>query len=229
MLLVSSESFRPPFGTFGVGHCRIASVSDVPGCITPVVVVCRPDARESPSVAVGQNEEPFALMGGSHVGCAKQAPLRIEPEPGQIPENEGQSASGNKGRHVLQPHEPGSYFANAIADVGPDPPLVFDAFARAGGGPGLTREARRDAIHDATPASAIEGEQVRPDRRRIQPPFCHARDNCCGSIGFPLDVSDSTVSGDHELKAKLESPDTSAKGDTVDGTNSHTYFTAQSD
>jgi len=34
-----------------------------------------------------------------------------------------------------------------------------------GGAEGLAREARREEIHAATPASAIEGRKVVPDRR----------------------------------------------------------------
>jgi hypothetical protein len=46
-----------------VGHIRIASVSIVPGCITPVVVVPLADDLESDTVAVGhtfgQEEDPL--------------------------------------------------------------------------------------------------------------------------------------------------------------------------
>ena len=42
---------------------------------------------QSLAVAVGSNEEAGALVGCPHVGCSKQAPSRIEPEVGQVPEN----------------------------------------------------------------------------------------------------------------------------------------------
>jgi hypothetical protein len=96
-------------------------------------------------------------VGGTDVGCSKQTPLRIEPELGQVPENNGQSASGNKGRHIFQPHEVGSNFAKAVDDRGPDPALVLDAVALARRAPRLTGEAGRDDVHASTPASAIEG------------------------------------------------------------------------
>jgi hypothetical protein len=41
-------------------------------------------------------------------------------------------------------------------------------------------------LHDA--------EHVRPDRRRIKPPRFHARDQVCGSCGFPLDETDAAAS-----------------------------------
>jgi hypothetical protein len=117
-----------------------------------------PEASESCAVAVGQDEDALPFVAGTHVGCAHTDPLRIEPEVGQVAENKGQSASGNKGRHVFQEHEVGSNFAQALDDVRPDPSLVLDAVAFAGGAPGLTRESSRDAIHASTPASAVEGE-----------------------------------------------------------------------
>jgi hypothetical protein len=79
---------RPPFGTFGVGQLRVAPVSEsvapgwlpqlsessaravgqlrvasvnvVPGCITPVVVVCRAALAASVVWAVGHNENSFS-------------------------------------------------------------------------------------------------------------------------------------------------------------------------
>jgi hypothetical protein len=39
------------------------------------------------TVGVGQDEDPVALVGGTHVRCLPAIPLRIEPERGQVPEN----------------------------------------------------------------------------------------------------------------------------------------------
>ena len=57
----------------------------------------------------------------------------------------------------------------------------------------LAREARSDAIHCATPSSAVEGEQVGPDRCRIQGAFFHARSQDAGGVCFPLKVSDGAM------------------------------------
>jgi hypothetical protein len=57
------ERFSASGAVVGVGHIRIASVSIVPGCITPVVVVPFADDLESATVAVGhtfgQEEDPL--------------------------------------------------------------------------------------------------------------------------------------------------------------------------
>lgn len=95
--------FPSPPGPFvpasGVGHARTASVSIVPGCMTPVVVECRAEERESAVVVVGQSppgehEDPLAEMGRSDIGCSNTSPDRIEPSRGQVGADEGKSSPG---------------------------------------------------------------------------------------------------------------------------------------
>src|SRR5262245_26386734 len=141
----SDPRFESP--AFGVGHSsnrRAASVSIVPGCMMPVVVVWRAEDRESASVAVGQYENSLSVVRGTDIGGGKQIPLRIEPEVGQVAEYGGQSASGNNGRHVLQPHEFRSYFANAFEDCRPQPSFIVEALSFAGNRERLTGESGRD-------------------------------------------------------------------------------------
>jgi hypothetical protein len=57
----------------------------------------------------------------------------------------------------------------------------------------LAREARNDAIHDAAPSCAIEGEQVRPDRRRIKGSRFHKRDKLAGCWSFAFHVKNGSV------------------------------------
>ncbi len=141
------------------------------------------------------------------VGCSKQIPLRIEPEPGKVSEHDGQSSSKSEGRDVFKEHEVGSYLANAVGQCRPDPAVVVCPGVGSGHAPRLTREASDDDIHEATPASAVEGDNVRPDRSLSQDAFRHTRDKDRGSKSFPLDVSDGAVVGDDQLKSKLEPAD----------------------
>ena len=84
----------------GVGHRRAArSVSVVP-CV-PVVAGLPPEAFESAAVAVGQQPEAVAAMGGANGGCAETAPFRIEAESGKVPKHDVESSSG-QGRDVLE-------------------------------------------------------------------------------------------------------------------------------
>lgn len=53
----------------------------------------------------------------------------------------------------------------------------------------LAREARNDAIHCAKPGASVEGENVGPDRCRIQRAVLHARCQDCGWVCFPFKVA----------------------------------------
>lgn len=85
----------------------------------------------------------------------------------------------------------------------------------------LTRETGSDAIHAATPASAVEGEQVGPDRCLIQRAFLHARDQDAGCVSFPLNVDDGAMRDAQVLEPGSQSfsehADAGAKFDGVDG------------
>src|SRR5450830_722741 len=57
----------------------------------------------------------------------------------------------------------------------------------------LARGARNDEIHAVAPSCAVEGEHVRPDRRRIKGSRFHKRDKLAGGRGFPLHVANGSV------------------------------------
>jgi hypothetical protein len=61
-----------------------------------------------------------------------------------------------------------------------------------------------DAINFATPACAIEGSNIRPDRCRIQPSCFHMRNKEAGDIGFPLDITNGMGVRHSEAQAKLK-------------------------
>jgi len=88
-------------------------------------------------------------------------------------------------------------------DVRPEVALVIDASTLAGEGEGLAGVAARDDIHASTPASAVEGGEVVPDRSRSHDSFLHARDQARGGMGFPLHETDGAV-GVSEGKVESE-------------------------
>ena len=102
-------------------------------------------------------------------------------------------------------------------DVRPEMALVVLAAALAGGAERLTRVSRREDIHDATPASAVECGKVGPDRSVIQGRIfhpCHEGGRC---RGFPLDETDSAIPGLCEVQAEIQSANSRAQGEAVDG------------
>lgn len=149
-------------------------------------------------------------MRRADLGRRKQIPLRIEPELGQVRED-GSEAAPNKSGDVLQEDEARSHLANDASDVGPEPPLVGGAAALAGGGEWLAGEARSDAIHDAAPRAAVEGSEIRPNRRVIQGFVRHARSQDRAGIGFVLNEADDASSWDRQPEAEVESPDSGAE------------------
>jgi hypothetical protein len=174
---------------------------------------------------VGQEEEPLPPMRGADLGRAEQSPLRIEPELGQRPTNEVE-ASNNEGSDVLHEDVLGSNLANDPRHLEPESrPLAFEESGPlAGVGDVLAREAANDAIHDATPRSAVEGSDVSEDRRLIQGAVLHARRKDRGCIGFPLHSTDEASVGDGQLESEVESSDPAEQAKDVEGTRSHIQF-----
>jgi hypothetical protein len=53
-------------------------------------------------VVVGQNEDPFALVGSANGGSGEHTPLRIEPAGGKVSKDELEASSRNKSAHVFE-------------------------------------------------------------------------------------------------------------------------------
>jgi hypothetical protein len=68
----------------------------------------------------------------------------------------------------------------------------------------LARISGSNAIDFATPWLAIEGSNIRPDRRLIQPSCFHMRDKEAGDIGFPLDSTNQLCCWFGKLETKLK-------------------------
>lgn len=153
---------------------------------------------------VGQDKETLPLVRRPEFARSKTVPFRIEPERGKVFQHDGEAMPKEPG-DVLKEDEAGVDLSDDPDDVGPEPSLVRGPFSLSGDRPGLTREARSDEIHDSTPRSAVEGDEVVPDRSRIQGLVfhpCHESGRC---VGFPLDVHHRTKAGSEgEAEAKVE-------------------------
>jgi hypothetical protein len=102
--------------------------------------------------------------------------------------------------------------AHDPCDVGPEMPWVFVAELASGDGERLARIAAMDDIHQAAPRSAIEGANVVPDRRAIHGRVLHPRHERGRRIGFPLDVTHSSISGVGDVQAEVETSGSGAEG-----------------
>jgi hypothetical protein len=109
--------------------------------------------------------------------------------------------------HVLEKHDSGLALADDPGDLGPDGALVSVSTSLSGEAVGLAREASSDEIHDATPQLAVEGSEIRPDRRMIQSTRFALRDQDVDAESFPLHVTDRAKVSDHELESEGDPAD----------------------
>ena len=135
----------------------------------------------------------------------------MPPEFGQRAEY-GPESMLSESRHVLQDEERRFHLANDSGHIVPEPSGVGGSFALAGGAEWLTRDARSDAIHDATPRRAVEGREIVPDRMRVSGRSLTARENG-RSAGFPLDTTDSSGSGDSDSEPEFKPSDSGAQAE----------------
>src|SRR3954470_1546290 len=99
---------------------------------------------------------------------SQHEPFRIEPERGQVTEDDVEPAN-NESCDVFHEDVARSYLANDASEVSPESAaLASDPGAVPGVADVLAREAASNAIHEAAPRSAVEGGNVVPDRTRRQ-------------------------------------------------------------
>jgi hypothetical protein len=157
-----------------------------------------------------------------------QAPFRIEPDCGQIPKY-GVDSSNSERCDVLHERDRWSNLANDPVKLTPQAAaLAVEAGTFAGDADVLARPAASDKIHDSTPASAVEGGNVTPDRSWIQPFFAYTRRQNRSGIGFPLHVTDDARRWYNSVDRSLESSGSGEQTDDIDGTSNHIDHRLQS-
>ncbi len=218
--MCSGASVRPPFSTFGVGQesHAFALLSPSAGnkasaassnCLRLLVVSLLPFQSCAPAVGQCEDKQPLPLVRSAHVRCTDERFRNPVTQALQFASDNsicGAAVSLSNSSDVwdvFQKHERRPRPVDNPADVRPQVAIVFVSSLLTSDGERLTRVPRRDEIHDSTPAAAVEGCEVVPDRSLIQPPLPHARRQDCGGIGFPLDVTDGAV-GVSEGKAEAE-------------------------
>lgn len=117
--------------------------------------------------------------------------------------------------HVLKEDARRPHLADDAGDVGPEVAGIVSASAPAGGAERLARVARSEDIHASTPASAVEGAQIVPDRSVIQGRIRHPRHESGRSTGFPFDITHSSGTGLGDPEGEVEAA--GAGTETEDG------------
>jgi hypothetical protein len=154
---------------------------------------------------VGQNEESVAMVSRSNIGRSESTPLRIEPERGKVREDDFKAVRA-EGRDVFNDDQSRLNFGDDAGKLLPEPAsLAFDSGLLSGDADVLTREAARDAAHQAPKWVPIEGGHIRPNRRWSHVAFFHARSQDFTGVGFPLHVSDDSAADACEFNSHVES------------------------
>ncbi|PTN01249.1 hypothetical protein C8N32_11539 [Rhodovulum imhoffii] len=155
------------------------------------------------ALAVGEDEEPLALVGRADFRRRKEACRKLVAHADQSAGDFGEAEAEMMG-DILEEHEGRIDLADDPGDMGPEVARVVRAPALASDGERLARIARSDDIHRAAPRAAVEGGNVVPDRRRIQGRVFHPRHEDGRGVGVPLDMTHSAISGEREVQPEVE-------------------------
>lgn len=165
---------------------------------------------------MGHNEEPPTLVGCPNFCRAEQARFDAKAQLAKVLEDGGGS-QGQVPFDVFEEAPFGIEIGDDPADMGPQVPGIVFPEALAGKGKRLAGISASEDMNLATPRAAVEGGNIVPDRRFIQSLVLHPCHDSGRNEGFPLDVTNSSVSGLGDMQAEFEASDASAEGDPGEG------------
>ena len=163
-------------------------------------------------LADGEDEEPLAPVGRADFRRCEEACRKAVAHADQSCGDFGESEAEMMG-DIFQEHGGRLDLSDDPGDMRPEVAWVVGTPALACDRERLARIARSDDVHRAAPRAAVEGGNIVPDNSLIQGRVFHPRhESGCGE-GFPFDMAHSTISGDGDGKAEVESASTGAKGE----------------
>lgn len=161
---------------------------------------------------VGQDEEPFPLMGGSHAGRWDTKPLRIEPHFGKVGQDVFDSMPANQPWDVFQKQVFGFHVPNHVRNGWPEPSFVLRPRLLAGMAPRLAGESGADKAGVPSQRSGVQVfETARENSSAAHGLVFHPRQDNCRSVAIPLTVAHAAVRPVEEFGGKLDS-----KGEPAD-------------
>ena len=126
--------------------------------------------------------------------CSQHSPSSIEPQRGQVSENDSQPP---RSEHwgVFHEHESRSYLANHSGHLAPESrSFTVDPRALARAGDVLTGKPTRDDVNAPPPRSPVEGAHVIPDREAGEDAVTLPGEQHATAVGIKLDSADGYVS-----------------------------------
>jgi hypothetical protein len=104
-------------------------------------------------------------------------------------------------------------FTDDPRDLRPEMSWITCATPLAGLAEGLTGIAGSDEMNATAPLAAVKGSQIVPDRRVSQGLVFHPRHESGRGVGFPLDVTNSSIGWLGNMQSEVESAISSAERD----------------
>lgn len=164
---------------------------------------------------MGHNEEPTPYVASAGFERAEQACFDRKAHSLKVPED-CVGAQGHVSFDVFKEAPLRIEFSDDAADVGPEVAGIILSEPPSGKAEGLAGIASSEDMNLSAPRAAVEGGDVAPDRSLIQGRVCHPRHENGRREGFPLDVTNSSVSGLGDVQSKFETSDAGAEGNAIE-------------
>ncbi len=162
-------------------------------------------------LADGEDEQPFALVGRADFRrreeACRKAVAHANQSCGDFRESEAEMMGD-----ILKEDEGRFDLADDPGDMRPEMAWVVRTPALARDGERLARVPGAEQIHRAAPRAAVEGSNIIPDSSLIQGRVFHPRHESGRGEGVPLNVTQSSISGDGDGEPKVESARARAEG-----------------
>lgn len=130
--------------------------------------------------------------------------LTLETKSSQVTPDAFRAAGREHPLDVFDKDEPRAGLHDDAPRVGPQVALIFFGEALAGETVRLTRDSANDAIHEATPLSAVEGGDIAPNRSLSQETLLHRCDQVRDGESFPLHEHDRASAWHCQLDPEVE-------------------------
>lgn len=190
----------------GVGHMRT---------VVPLFGFAYSPATWSLScpVAVGQDEEPFALVRGADLRRREEAFRDAVAKALEVGANNVEVSEPKVSAHVLEEAPIWLTLSDDSGDGRPEVAGVSGSEPLAGHAERLAGVSANDASHLSTPRLAVEGVQIRPDRRVIQGTVRNTRCQDFAGSDFVFQVANCASAWESQSDSEVESPGSAAQAE----------------
>lgn len=165
---------------------------------------------------MGHNEEPSPNVASTDFERAEQARFDRKAHCAKV-SKDGLGSQGHMSFDVFEEAPLRIELVDDSADVRPEVAGIVFAAAPAGEAEGLAGISSSEDMNLSTPWASVEAGNIIPKRSVTHGLVSHPRHEGGCSEGFPLDVTNSSISGFCDMETELQSANAGAKGNSVEG------------